>query len=376
MKVLILEDDILTAELLNTVVFGLYANVVVTLVESLVEGRRALLSEQYDLLLCDLSVPDGSGLDLVKAARLRSPDLPVLVVTARTDRKSVLTAAHHRVNGFVSKPFDVDMIRRRLEQVLPTASAPVPAFDSLDDRLRNADQQPIRLPFVLDPADCLAMLAEADRLSVTDLTARWQDHAALTARLLEVANSSSFRVSGHPCQVLREAIHTMGVPMSLNQALALALDITRTLSDPRLQEQARDLALVSQSVARTAQDLARQIGQPPARAFTAGLLHRLGELAVVGLAQQHLNAGQPVTDEALTQALKNWSAPLGNRLKSQWGLPLSLRDLIGATHRLLRGSEPQARLMMRAAALIAQEQSDTEECRKLLRLIGIREPSL
>lgn len=375
MNVLILEDDIVVAELLNTVVVGLYADVRVTIAGELAEAQRVWRSTVFDLLICGWTLPDGKGLDMVKQVRARAPTLPVVMVSGQTDRQTVLAAAHYQVNGFISKPVDVAKIRARLQQILPVSPAPAVNFESLDGRLREAIDRPLRLPFTLDPSECLALIDRTGQLSVSDLSNRWQNQVALTARLLDVANSSSFRRSGQPCYLLREAVQTLGVPMSLNQALALALDLTHTLTDSRLQGQARALASVSQVVARTAWGLARQIGEEPARAYTAGLLHRLGELAVLGVAQQHLDSGHALSDEALADALQSWAAPFGNTLKAQWALPLALRDLIGATHRLLRGPEPRGRLMMRAAALIAQEQSGSDECHKLLRLIGIREPS-
>lgn len=375
MKVLILENDIVVAELLNTVVTGLYPDVGVTIASGLAEGQTAWQSTVFDLLICGWNFPDGKGLDLVRQVRERAADLPIFMISGQADRQRVLAAAHYHVHGFIAKPVDVEMIRARLQETLPGTPAPGINVESLDARLRIAVDQPLRLPFVLDPSDCLSLIERREDLSVSDLATRWQDQPALTARLLDVANSSSFRRSGQPCYLLREAIQTLGVPMSLNQALALALDLTHTLTDTRLQTQAKDLAAVSQAVARTAWGLARQIGESPARAYTAGLLHRLGELVVLGIAQQHLSAGSSLSDGELTDGLQNWAASFGNTLKAQWALPLALRDLIGATHRLLHGPEPRGRLMMRAAALVAQEQSGSEECRKLLRLIGIREPS-
>lgn len=375
MNVLILEDDIVVAKLLNTVVYGLYSGVQVTIAGGLAEALRAWRSTVFDLLICGWSFPDGQGLDLVKRVREKAPELPVFMVSGQTDRQRVLAAAHYRVTGFISKPVDVEMIRARLKAAVPGPAAPMTNFETLDERLRDAVDRPLSLPFLLDPSDCLTLMERADELSVTDLANQWQHQPALTARLLDVANSSAFRRSGQPCYLLREAVQSLGVPMSLNQALALALDLMHALTDSRLQTTAQELAASSEAVARTAWGLARQTGEDPARAYTAGLLHRLGELAVLGVVQQHLGSGRPVSDEELTDSLQNWAAPFGNTLKVQWALPLALRDLIGATHRLLRGPEPRGRLMMRAAALVAQDQSGSEECRKLLRLIGIREPS-
>jgi DNA-binding response OmpR family regulator len=57
----------------------------------------ALASEQPDVLIVDLHLPDVSGLDLVAKARQRLPDAPVLVVTASDavdDAVKAIQAAH------------------------------------------------------------------------------------------------------------------------------------------------------------------------------------------------------------------------------------------------------------------------------------------
>lgn len=69
--------------------------------------------------------------------------------------------------------------------------------------------------------------------------------------------------------------------------------------------------------------------------------------------------------------MAEWSQEYGNRLKVQWKLPLSLRELIGAVHFLPKDSTREDRLVMRAAALMAAGQESEDECQRLLRRIGL-----
>lgn len=74
----------------------------------------ALKSEQYDLMVLDIGLPDISGLALLKRLRERGDTLPVLILTARD-------AVHDRVQGldsgaddYLVKPFDLDELAARL----------------------------------------------------------------------------------------------------------------------------------------------------------------------------------------------------------------------------------------------------------------------
>lgn len=369
MKTLILEDDELVGELLETVVAGIHQGAAVSLARSLSEAQQLLdIDSRYHLYLIDWQLPDGSGLDLVKRVRAGDRDVPIVMVSGRSDRESVLRAAHHGISGYITKPLDVQLLHERLTKLVPAGDS---GHGCADEYLKASLNSVVQLPTDIDPIDVLDLIGRQQELSPAQLAERWREDAALTARLLDVANSSSFRRTGKPVESLRDAISNMGVAMALNQALALALDVAGKIDSPDLQAQARAFHDMALQVSREAQKLAIRLGKSPSLFQQAGLLSRLGEMAVLKVLNQFTAEGGSLNGSEVEQCIGQWSQDYGNRLKVQWKLPLSLRDMIGAVHFLPKDSTREDRLVMRAAALIAGGQSDSDECQRLLRRIGL-----
>ncbi|HEX2164500.1 MAG TPA: sigma-54 dependent transcriptional regulator [Thermoanaerobaculia bacterium] len=89
-------------------------------VASSVSEARERIARDYDLCLCDVLMPDGSGLDLVREIRAAERPTAVVVMTAYTSTKSAIEAMKAGAFDYVSKPFDVEELkvicRRALEQ--------------------------------------------------------------------------------------------------------------------------------------------------------------------------------------------------------------------------------------------------------------------
>lgn len=369
MKALILEDDDLIAELLETVVAGLYSGVSVVLAETLGEALIQVENNRFDLYIADRNLPDGSGLELVRQVRQLDRDVPIVMVSGRSDRESVLQAAHYGIDGYMTKPFDVANLHERLGKLLKVdQTSETPDLETL---LRDSLEEVIQLPSDVDPSDILELIGRQGDLSAAQLAERWREEASLTARLLDVANSSSFRRSGKPVETLRDAIGSLGVPLALNQALALSLDVSSKLKHESLRELAKAHHEAALHVAKEAQRLAIRLKKQPVLLQKAGLLSRLGELAVLKVLNQYAAAGGEIEAAAAEKILEDWAQAYGNRLKVQWRLPLGVRELIGAVHFLPNDCTREERLIMRAASLLASGEQDSAECRRLIRRIGM-----
>ncbi|WP_166266736.1 HDOD domain-containing protein [Marinobacter caseinilyticus] len=375
MRILILEDDLLVGQLLETIVSGLYPRHRISSVAGVGDAMAVWRVNHFDLLICDWNLPDGSGLDFIKHVRAQDQALPIVMVTGRTDRQSVLAAAHYRVSGFISKPFSVEMVHQKLAQVLPATPLDLDSEPVLDAFLRTASEHGIQLPTSVSTAEVLALQARDTELSAAQLAERWCNETGLVTKMLDVANSSSFRRSGEPVRTLRDAIQVLGIRTCLDQALGLSLQLGGALQDQRLRDRESTYSTLAEKTAQQARLLATKLHLDGRLCFTAGLLSRAGELATLHVLQQFVSAGGELSEEDIQQALNAWAAPLGNTLKVQWKLPLELRSLTGAVHALPAGSVKQAFVMMRAAALLATDSSPSAECQKLLRRIGL-DPAL
>lgn len=86
LNVLVLEDDVDDAKLVRTALVSLGTpTMVVEQVGRLSEARARLAEGHYDVVLADLSLPDGSGLDVLHALRGAAPGTPVVVLTDGAD---------------------------------------------------------------------------------------------------------------------------------------------------------------------------------------------------------------------------------------------------------------------------------------------------
>ena len=90
----------------------------VALAPDLRTGRRLLAEGAFDVLLTDLRLGDGSGLDLVTAARQASAALRIVVMTAFGSVELAVEAMRRGADDFIEKPFQPDVLRKRLERLL------------------------------------------------------------------------------------------------------------------------------------------------------------------------------------------------------------------------------------------------------------------
>jgi two-component system response regulator PilR (NtrC family) len=75
-------------------------------------AQRLLKTEQFELCLTDMQLPDGDGLDLVKWIQQYSPSVPVAVITAHGNMETAIRALKIGAFDFVSKPLDLAGLRK------------------------------------------------------------------------------------------------------------------------------------------------------------------------------------------------------------------------------------------------------------------------
>jgi DNA-binding response OmpR family regulator len=82
------------------------------------EGLSALRDNTYGLVLLDLGLPDGSGLDVLRKLRAASDLTPVVIITARDDIDSRVTGLDIGADDYVTKPFDFQELKARIRAVV------------------------------------------------------------------------------------------------------------------------------------------------------------------------------------------------------------------------------------------------------------------
>ncbi len=94
----------------------------VTTAGSVDEARKSLDRASFDLILCDILMPDGNGLDLLRDIKAGGAGGPqVIMMTAYTSTKSAIEAMKLGAADYVSKPFDVEELKIVAQKALERA---------------------------------------------------------------------------------------------------------------------------------------------------------------------------------------------------------------------------------------------------------------
>lgn len=146
LTILIVEDLEDTLAWLGDIVAETFPAATVSAARSLKEASQMLTNDVYDLVLVDLGLPDGSGIDLIKRIRSRSADTYIVVATIYDDDEHLVNALRSGANGYLLK----DEHRERLVQHLqgiPNNRAPISdrTLDRVIHQLNQPDEQEVTL---------------------------------------------------------------------------------------------------------------------------------------------------------------------------------------------------------------------------------------
>jgi len=119
--ILVIEDEIEIQELLEN--FLLNAGYQVTLASDGVEGISAFNAGKYDLILLDLLLPKIDGYGVCEVIR-RESEIPVMMLTALDSEAEQLRGYSLRIDDYVTKPFSMAILLKKIEAVLRRSGAP------------------------------------------------------------------------------------------------------------------------------------------------------------------------------------------------------------------------------------------------------------
>ncbi len=159
MKILLLEDDTVLSNILVDFLQDKYE---VTHTYSMKEALSLSENSKFDLYIFDINVPDGDGISLLKSLRSFHDETPAIFITAFHDTKYLKLAFESGANDFIKKPFDLEELAQRVENIkkhfgltsLIRLSSNI-EFDTQTHMLSNAD-----ITYTLSPKEssCLHYL--------------------------------------------------------------------------------------------------------------------------------------------------------------------------------------------------------------------------
>jgi two-component system, OmpR family, response regulator QseB len=150
MRILVVEDDAMLRDGLK-VGLGLHG-FTVDAVASCGDAQAALATAEFDAIVLDLMLPDGSGLDILRELRRRQDAMPVLLLTAKDTVADRIGGLDTGADDYLGKPFDLDEVAARLRAISRRAAgraSPVLAWNGIEldpgRRTVEVDGKPVGL---------------------------------------------------------------------------------------------------------------------------------------------------------------------------------------------------------------------------------------
>lgn len=190
MRILIVEDEI---TLNKTIAEGLteYGYQTDTS-ESFKDAEYYVGIRNYDLVLSDLMLPDGNGIELIEAIKAKSPRTSIVIISAKDDKETEIKALRAGADDYIKKPFDFDILVARLEARLRFGGTNVIKIDDLvidpdEEKIIYKDQE---IELKGKPFEVLTHLARhSDQIVSKEqlLDAIWEEPELVTPNVIEVA---------------------------------------------------------------------------------------------------------------------------------------------------------------------------------------------
>jgi HD-like signal output (HDOD) protein/ActR/RegA family two-component response regulator len=371
--VLIAEADPWVRDMLTELVLSVRCDAQLKSCANGQEAAEWLGMNQPDLVIAAWELPSINGLNLLRSVRAKrsQPAVPFILLTSRSDSASVREVLPLAPTAYLTKPLNMDGLRVRLERVLESAEqvscaiAPLSPGLTLKPFLESRRDLADGGPLLVDVANAVKLSQGASGVDVTMLEQQLCTDPNIAAVLIAAANSAAHHL-GDPVQTLGDALAMLGATQAANLVSGLALKRGAVLTDERLLVHAHGFWGVSRRTAEYAASLAGVLDLDQDRCYYAGLLYRLGDLAVVRCLQDWVTAGGELDEALISQALEQYSAAFGSALRTRWRLPIGLRELIAGAYAIGGGVRTHESLALNVASQLA-DLTDEEGVEKIAR---------
>ena len=138
MKILVVEDE---PELLDSIlsflkdvdIYGVGAG-------DLFQAEDKILMHQFDLVLLDITLPDGNGLALISRIKMEQEDAAILIVSAKNSLDDKITGLDLGADDYITKPFHLTELHSRIKAVLRRKNGTIEnnlVFNEIEIRLHE-----------------------------------------------------------------------------------------------------------------------------------------------------------------------------------------------------------------------------------------------
>ena len=135
-SILILEDDITFSLMLKTWLGR--KGFEVSSVSSVSDARSRIEDASFDLILSDLRLPDGDGIDLLKWIKENNFVIPLIMMTSYAEIQTAVQAIKLGASDYIAKPLNPEELLGKIKDVIKTETGPVASATEPERPARSA----------------------------------------------------------------------------------------------------------------------------------------------------------------------------------------------------------------------------------------------
>lgn len=135
-SILILEDDITFSLMLKTWLGR--KGFEVSSVSSVSDARSRIEDASFDLILSDLRLPDGDGIDLLKWIKENNFVIPLIMMTSYAEIQTAVQAIKLGASDYIAKPLNPEELLGKIKDVIKTETGSVASATELERPARSA----------------------------------------------------------------------------------------------------------------------------------------------------------------------------------------------------------------------------------------------
>jgi len=337
-NILIAEDEENIALALKTIVAKAIIGANITIVTNGKEALDSTFEKDYKLIVSDWNMPEMTGIELLTELRNSEStrDIPFLMLTARGDKPSVVSALQGGVTSYLTKPFEKQNVIDRIQSLLDIANTTeeVPeeeiTVESLSIKLHSGD-----IEFPIFPAVGMKAveLTKSESVTMEELSTLIQQDTALTSKLLLIANSPHYRGT-RKFENIEDSLMRIGLRDTSNLILAISNKSLYKDFPGIIGKRLEALWEHSFATGTCARIIARKLDlMYPDRMFAMGLLHDIGKLTLLTVVGA-LSKNRDTSEEALDELLNGLHVEFGKSLVNSWDMPGEFVSAVENHHNL------------------------------------------
>lgn len=293
------------------------------------EAWEKIQAEHFSLVISDWNMPKKTGFELLVAMRgnEQTRDIPMLLLTARSDKTSVINALQAGVSDYITKPFDKDMLVQKAAKLLTKAMAAGETTQSAnassvaDEVVQRIKSGECALPVLPELATKVDALFQQPDVDLGELVKLVQTDPGITSKLISISNSPQYRGMSE-IKGLDKAIARIGLKMTQNYVLVLAKRGLFKVNTPRYEAILNQVWQHSLATAACAQALAQKLAlNDPDSYYTMGLLHDIGKLLLLQTFADMAQKRADTTEQQCLDLMDRYHGEFGAVLLAKWKFP-------------------------------------------------------